>query len=327
MDKSIFKQFQNLEVLVVGDVMLDRYLNGQVTRISPEAPVPIVHLQQEEIRLGGAANVALNLKALGASVHLCSIVGKDTHGTLLLDLLPKHELSNSNLIQSTERQTTVKTRVLSGSQQLLRVDREDTHDLVETEEVNLLENVTKLLSKYKIKAIILQDYNKGILTEKVIQSVTSLAKAKQIPIIIDPKKKNFLSYQGVDLFKPNLKEVRESVPFEVQANLESLQQASAYLRRELNHHHTMITLSEKGIFIDDGKNALIVPTQARKIADVCGAGDTVVSIVALALALEMPMQEIAVLGNLAGGQVCEKVGVVPVNRAQLEEEYRFLREG
>ena len=317
--------FNNLKILVVGDVMIDRYLTGNVHRISPEAPVPIVHFQKEENRLGGAANVALNLSALGATPFLCSVIGSDENARLFLELMPKNELLLDGIRTSKSRQTTVKTRVLAGSQQMLRVDREDTHNLDDKEEFDLLENIKKLLQEQLIDAIILQDYNKGVLTPTVIEQIIVIAKTQQIPVVVDPKKKHFFAYKSVALFKPNLKEVRESVPFDVLPTIASLQQAADYLRQKLQHQCSMITLSEKGIFIENGTESLIVPTQARNIADVCGAGDTVVSISALAVALDMDMDEIALLGNLAGGQVCEKVGVVPVDKAQLMDEYKAIK--
>ncbi len=322
MDISVIDKFSQLKVIIVGDVMLDRYLKGTVNRISPEAPVPIVHWQSEENRLGGAANVALNVAALGANPYLASVVGQDENAALFLDLLPQNNLNTKGILSIENRQTTVKTRVLAGSQQVLRVDREDTHDLSDTEYTMLLESIKKLWTEIDFDVLILQDYNKGVLHPKLIHALISIAHKSQTPIIVDPKKRHFFEYQKVNLFKPNLKEVRENVPFEIQVSLKSLQKASDYLRERLQHQVTMITLSEKGVFVDDGKKQAIVPTQARNIADVCGAGDTVVSVAALTYALGLNMQQIAFLGNLAGGQVCEKIGVVSVNKGQLQEEFK-----
>lgn len=318
---SVIHQFKGKQIIVIGDVMIDRYLHGHVNRISPEAPVPIVHYQKEENRLGGAANVALNLQALDAVPHLISIVGQDDNASIFKSLLPQFNLSEIGIYQSNDRQTTVKTRVLAGSQQMMRVDREDIKDLNEKESNFIIQQVQKTIAENKINTIILQDYNKGVLTEQIIRQVTLIAQENDIPIVVDPKKKHFFSYKNCTLFKPNLKEVRESIPFEAKVNLDTLKKASDYLRSQLHHQITMITLSDKGIFVDNGKEYCIVPTTPRNIADVCGAGDTVVSVIALALALNCSIEKMAILGNLAGGQVCERVGVVPVNQRQLLVEY------
>jgi rfaE bifunctional protein kinase chain/domain len=321
---ELFKAFEQLTVLVIGDVMIDRYLYGSVERISPEAPVPVVHMQREENRLGGAANVALNIAALGAKSILCTVVGTDENGDQFLDLLPTHQLSSEGVIRSDERPTTVKTRVIAQSQQLMRVDREETHDLSSEELSKFLDNLSKIIDNQYINLIILQDYNKGVLSESVIQAIIALAKKKSIPTAVDPKKKNFWSYRGASLFKPNLKEVRDSLPFPVAPTLESLGQAASAIREKLNNEYTLITLSEKGMYWSDTQEGHLVPTRPRSIADVCGAGDTVISVAALAYAAGLEMQQAVQLANLAGGQVCERVGVVPVDRNQLEVEFQEL---
>jgi rfaE bifunctional protein kinase chain/domain len=321
---ELFKAFEQLTVLVIGDVMIDRYLYGSVERISPEAPVPVVHMQREENRLGGAANVALNIAALGAKSILCTVVGTDENGDQFLDLLPTHQLSSEGVIRSDERPTTVKTRVIAQSQQLMRVDREETHDLSSAESSKFLDNLSKIIDNQYINLIILQDYNKGVLSESVIQAIIALAKKKSIPTAVDPKKKNFWSYRGASLFKPNLKEVRDSLPFPVAPTLESLGQAASAIREKLNNEYTLITLSEKGMYWSDTQEGHLVPTRPRSIADVCGAGDTVISVAALAYAAGLEMQQAVQLANLAGGQVCERVGVVPVDRNQLEVEFQEL---
>ena len=319
-----FAAFENLQVLIVGDVMIDRYLTGKVDRISPEAPVPVVQLYNSDNRLGGAANVALNVQAMGAKAFLCSVIGKDENASMFLDLMPLEDLNALGLIQSNERRTTVKTRVIASNQHLLRVDTEDTHELSTVETTRFLQSIVSLLDDHKIDVILFQDYNKGVLTEEVIHSIIEEANRRNIPTAVDPKKDNFFAYQKTSLFKPNLKEVRDALPFDVHPNLDSLQKASNFLRKNLNHKNTLITLSEKGIFADDENESVILPTQPRNITDVCGAGDTVISIAALGLALGLNLKDIAVLTNLAGGQVCEKVGVVPVNKNQLKEEYQRL---
>ncbi len=318
--KELFDIFSNLSILVVGDVMIDRYLTGNIERISPEAPVPIVLHQNTENRLGGAANVALNLSALGATPYLCSVIGKDENATLLLSALQEQELSTRAIIQSSDRKTTVKTRVLAANQHILRVDREDTFDLSEQERTLLLAQIKTLLETKTIDLILFQDYNKGVLSERMIRETSLEAIRRDIPIAVDPKKRNFFAYKKSTLFKPNLKEIRANLPFEINPTISDLTKASFHLRQKTGHRFTMITLSDKGIFIDDGKNQAILDTKVRKIADVCGAGDTVISIASLGLAAGLSLEEMALISNIAGGQVCERVGVVPVDKMQLKKE-------
>lgn len=311
-------------MLIIGDVMLDRYLTGSVSRISPEAPVPVVLYKNTEDRLGGAANVALNIAALGSIPLMCSVTGEDHDADIFAALLPQFGISNEGIVRSGERTTTVKTRVLGNNQQMLRIDKEDTGYLSPQEASLLLKKVVYLLDKYPVSAVILQDYNKGVLSEYVIEQAIELCRQRDIPVAVDPKKQNFFAYKGVTLFKPNLKEIRDSAPFPIAPDPNSLQQASDFLREQLGHQWTMITLSERGLFLDTGKEAMgiIYPTIARNVADVSGAGDTVISIVTLALTAGLSPQEIALLANLAGGQVCETPGVVPVNAVLLEQEIR-----
>lgn len=317
----IFDDFKNLNVLVVGDVMIDRYVTGNVDRVSPEAPVPVVHLQQREDRLGGAANVALNIKALGATPYLCSVIGTDHDGQRFCDLLPESGLSVRGILRSQERITTVKTRILAGSQQLLRVDEEITHDLTTTDAQHFLANLTNILDERDIHVILFQDYNKGILSSDVIRQIMLEAIKRDIPTAVDPKFKNFWAYKHATLFKPNLKEIRSQLPVEVQPEEASLRRAAAYLREKLDNAYALITLSERGLFIENEGESLMVGTRPRQIADVSGAGDTVISVASLGLALGLSMREIANLANLAGGQVCERLGVVPVDKEQLQREF------
>lgn len=320
-----FEAFNKVNVLIVGDVMIDRYLRGKVTRISPEAPVPVVNLEAEDLRLGGAANVALNVKAMGANPILCSVVGADEEGTIFRNLLPEYGMSNQGILHSSHRRTCVKTRVMAGAQHLLRLDQEDTHDLNETEASQLLSLIRQVLDQQQVQVILFQDYNKGILSLQVIQELIAESIKRDIPTAVDPKFHNFWAYQQITLFKPNLKEIRAQVPMSVQVNLDSLQTAAAYIQKQLGNQHTLITLSEKGLFLETKGESAIISTEPRAVADVCGAGDTVISIVALGLGLRLDLKEIALLANLAGGQVCEKVGVVPVDKAQLEEEYLAIQ--
>jgi rfaE bifunctional protein kinase chain/domain len=300
--------------------MLDRYLIGSVSRISPEAPVPVVLHQRTEDRLGGAANVALNLRALGARAILCSVIGADVDGEAFRRLLPEADLPDDGLLQLSGRPTTVKTRVLGNNQQMLRIDREVTNNLSLPEERRFVEHVQDVLLKNRPQALIFQDYNKGVLTPFVIESLLGYAHKQGIFTAVDPKKANFFAYKGADLFKPNLKEVRDSLPFGVENTLESLRSAAAFLRERMGCSKIMITLSEKGLFLDVETRAQLYPTTSRKVADVSGAGDTVISIATLALIAGLDTPVVAALSNLAGGQVCEFPGVVPVQAELLERE-------
>lgn len=321
---DIFDAFQHLQVLIVGDVMMDRYLSGRVSRISPEAPVPVVQLLGTEERLGGAANVALNIKAMGATPYLCTVVGADGQGEQLVQMLPQQGLSTVGIVRSKERMTTVKTRVLASNQQLLRVDREDTHGLSAEEAGALLERVREVLDTQQIDVVLFQDYNKGVLTEQTIGGIIALAQARHIPTAVDPKFHNFWAYRGVTLFKPNLKEINAQLPNGLVVDAAGLAAAHEHIRGLLQNDYTMITLSEKGLYIAGRGQQHLLPTHPRDIADVCGAGDTVISVASLALALGLDALSIAALSNLAGGQVCEKVGVVPVDAEQLRREYEAI---
>lgn len=317
--------FEQKNVIIVGDVMIDRYLTGSVSRISPEAPVPVVLQRSMEDRLGGAANVALNVQALGAVPLLCSVVGDDPDGrSFVRNILPGSKIQATGILTSAQRRTTVKTRVLGNNQQMLRIDQEDNHDLNQEESEKLLSLLRKLLDQQPVTALILQDYNKGVLTATLIPEIIYEAKKRGIFTSVDPKKNNFWAYQQVNLFKPNMKEIRDCVPFSVEANEDSLQKAADFIREKLKNAMSMITLSEKGLFLEGETNVKgkLYPTQARNVADVSGAGDTVISIASLALALGFELDFVAQLSNAAGGQVCESPGVVPVDRGVLERELK-----
>ena len=322
--KETILAFQNLKVLIVGDVMLDAYLYGKMTRISPEAPVPIVEIEKKETRPGGAANVALNIQALGAKPILCSVIGRDKEGEQLKKILAESEISTKYLQVSTARRTTVKTRVLAQNQQILRYDEEDVVGLNTAEKSKLKQSIKDILEEFEIDVILFQDYNKGVLQQKVIRELLLIAIKKDIPTVVDPKNNNFFAYKRTSLFKPNLKEINTNLPFQSAVNLADLTAASNHIQSELKNTNLLITLSDKGIFYDDGNTQEILATNPRNIADVCGAGDSVISVAALGIALKLPLKDIATLANLAGGQVCEKVGVVPVSARELEEDYLDL---
>ncbi len=305
--------------------MVDAYLWGSVERISPEAPVPVVAVTRKEARLGGAANVALNIKALGGTPIICSIYGNDSAGKDLVDLFDQNDLSTEGLLCVNEKPTTIKTRVISHGQQMLRIDEEIADDCSSTVEQELIGLVGEILATHKIDVIIFEDYNKGLLTKTVIESLIELAREKDIPTAVDPKKKNFLNYKNVDLFKPNLKELREGLKVDIdRANEEQINAAVDQLSSIINNRISFITLSEYGVFLKSDEFSGIIPAHKREIADVSGAGDTVISVAALCLAQQMDHVLLAQLSNLAGGMVCEEVGVVPINREKFYKEVAQL---
>lgn len=319
--REIFKSFNNLNVLIIGDVMIDSYLWGKVNRISPEAPVPIVAVTKKERRLGGAANVALNVQALGANPILCSVVGVDYEGQAFLDLLKTQKLSQKGILKCRDRITTVKTRVIGNNAQLLRVDEEVEDEIEPSETQQLLTLISYIINHDKIDVIIFEDYNKGLITTKLVSKVVELAKSKNIPTCVDPKKKNFNTYKGVSLFKPNLKELREGIKMDVSGdNINELQRAVSSFRVKQKAETILVTLAEKGVITNSRKIKEHITAHVRSIADVSGAGDTVISVAALCRALECNDIVTAALANLSGGLVCEQIGVVPVDKAQLFEE-------
>ncbi len=323
--RELFKSFNNLTALVIGDVMVDTYLWGEVSRISPEAPVPIVTVQKKGKRLGGAANVALNLQALGATPILCSVIGVDSEGQAFLDLLRHQRLSQKGILKSRERNTTVKTRIIGNNHQMLRVDEECVDEIPAYETDQLLHLITFILEHDKIDLIIFEDYNKGLITARIIQKVIELANKRGIPTAVDPKKKNFMSYRGVTLFKPNLKELREGLKADIDPEKENeMHKVVSSFRHRQKIETVLLTLSEKGILTNSRKLKEIVPAHIRTIADVSGAGDTVISVAALCTALETHPVLTAALSNLAGGLVCEQVGVSPINKDQLLKEALYL---
>lgn len=321
--QNIFESFEKLNVLIIGDVMLDSYLWGKVERISPEAPVPIVNVQKREIRLGGAANVALNILSLGAKPILCSVIGNDLDGENFLSLLDKHEMSKEGIIRVTNRPTTIKHRIISGSQQMLRVDAETDKPINSSETELLLAKIKLLLQKTDV--VIFEDYDKGVITPDLIKSVVDIANQKGIPTVVDPKKRNFLAYEGVSLFKPNLKELKEGLKIDFdKAEQSQVIEASKLLQEKMRVKANLITLSEFGVFVSDGIENHFIPAHLRSISDVSGAGDTVVSVAALTMALKLPLKQVAEISNLAGGIVCEYVGVVPIDKETLKKEAEKL---
>ncbi|HTR29617.1 MAG TPA: PfkB family carbohydrate kinase [Puia sp.] len=318
---QLFARFGQIKAAVIGDVMLDTYLWGHVERISPEAPVPVVALDRREHRIGGAGNVALNLASLGARVSSFSVIGKDADGEVLELLLAEKGIDTSGHLKSASRITTNKARVIGRNQQMMRLDSETTRELGAAEEAELLDRIKQYIEREKPHLIIFEDYNKGVLTDRVIRETVSICRARGIITAVDPKRRNFFSYEGVTIFKPNLKEVREGLHSGIEeVELTALELAHGQLAERLKHEISFITLSEKGVFYCDGRQAAIIPSHLRNIADVSGAGDTVIAVASLVFAATRDVALMAGMANIAGGLVCEEVGTVAISRERLLAE-------
>jgi len=320
MNPEIIDQFKRNKVIVIGDVMLDKYLTGKIDRISPEAPVPIVSLQDREVRLGGAANVTLSIKALEAEPLLFSVIGNDENGESIKQLLKASQITSEFLIPSSHRKTTVKSRILASNQQILRVDEEDIHPLLASEEKQLKTSIANYVEANKVSVIIFQDYNKGVLTNTLIKSIIEIAKTHDIPTVVDPKRDNFWAFKGVTCFKPNLKEIKDALNIEIIPTEEKLENVHKVLHEKLGNSISLITLSEHGVYFGSEESSHLVATKSRKIVDVCGAGDAVVAIVSLCVANNIDPLKICLLANMAGGLVCERVGVVPIEKMAICRE-------
>ncbi|WP_245975157.1 bifunctional heptose 7-phosphate kinase/heptose 1-phosphate adenyltransferase [Deminuibacter soli] len=325
---ALFAGFSKMKVVVIGDVMLDTYWWGRVDRISPEAPVPVVALDKKEYRIGGAGNVALNTAALGAATTLFSIVGDDDDAEILLNLLQQQHIDTKYIIKSTDRITTNKIRIVGKSQQMMRLDSEVTHDIAADEATAIISSFKAYAKRYQPNVVIFEDYNKGILTAGVITEIIAVCKEHGIATAVDPKRKNFFTYQDVDIFKPNLKEVKEGLNLLLESVDEpAMRDVHEALQKVLQHKISLITLSEKGVFFQKGSQSRIIPSHLRNIADVSGAGDTVIAVAALVYAATNDIKLAAETANIAGGLVCEEVGTAAINKQRLLEECTELIAG
>jgi len=323
--EELFNDFNSLKIGVIGDVMLDTYIWGKVDRISPEAPVPIVSLHHKEQRIGGAGNVAINCSSLGAKVFMLGVAGDDDEASQLEQLLKEKLIDTTGLIKSGKRKTTNKTRIISRNQQMLRFDAEITDDLNKEEETALLKQISNFIEHEDPNILIFEDYNKGVLTEKVIEEAIALCRASGVITAVDPKRKNFFKYTNVDIFKPNMKEVQEglNLMFET-TDIYQLRNIHEQLQKQLQHKVSLITLSEKGIFYQQLQNAAIIPSHLRNVSDVSGAGDTVIAVAAMVYAATKNAHLMAEIANIAGGLVCEEVGTATVDREKLLRECELL---
>ncbi|HOY31828.1 MAG TPA: bifunctional ADP-heptose synthase [Bacteroidales bacterium] len=334
LDKSaiekIFRDFCGLKVLVIGDVMLDSYIWGKVDRISPEAPVPVVSVTRRENRLGGAANVALNIRSLGATPLLCSINGRDQKGDDFNQLLQKNDISFSGILRSEKRITTTKFRIIGNNFQMLRVDEEMVYPLDQEETRDFYLHIERIIQAEKPGVILFEDYDKGVINQVLITWIVELAEKLKIPVVADPKKKNFQYYKNIELFKPNYKELCDGLKIDnIHRQPEDLLKICSGFQHHQNIQKMMLTLSELGIFISShtktgAAEGVLIPSRVRNVSDVSGAGDTVISVAALCTALNLPFYDTAYIANTAGGMVCEEPGVVPVNKENLLKELLSL---
>lgn len=304
-----FEMMKGKTIAVIGDLMIDKYIWGNVSRISPEAPVPVVEVTEESQRLGGAANVGNNITALGGNCFLIGVVGNDSHAEVMRKLIEDLKMNASGLIADTSRMTTVKTRVIAQQQHVVRIDHEQKHDISS----DTVDQIINFLNKNigSIDGIILEDYNKGVLTKELIHRVIELANKHNKIIAVDPKLNNFFEYKNVTIFKPNLKETSEGLNKKVKSEEEVIS-AGKELLDKLNAKHVLITRSEKGMSLFSENNGYYhVPTKAIEVADVSGAGDTVIATLTLAMTAGISPMESAELANLAGGLVVGEVGIIP----------------
>lgn len=314
---ELFGGMRQKFIAIIGDVMLDRYIWGNVTRISPEAPVPVVDVLRESNHLGGASNVAMNVKSLGAVPVLIGAVGDDANAYDLRRIFEETNIITDFLVVDAQRPTTVKTRIIAGSQHVVRIDFEHRKAIGEATQSKIIDKLEEHISSLEV--IILQDYNKGVVTRELITKVTMLAKSRDIPVLVDPKFHNFFEYTGVTLFKPNRKETEDALGRKL-TDEESIRDAAHALKTKLGAENVLLTLGELGMVLLQRDDTITrIPTRARKVADVSGAGDTVIATLASALGAGASIIEAAHLANLAGGLVCEEIGIVPVDQDALYE--------
>ena len=319
--QSLFDRFADQNIIIIGDVMIDSYMWGKVNRISPEAPIPVVSVNDKENRLGGASNVALNVKALGANPIMCSVVGDDDYAAEFLRLLEENKLPTKGILHSPYRRTSVKTRIISQAQHLLRVDEEDENALDTETETRLKAKFDELLEQYKPKAIIFEDYDKGVITPGIIKHVVNKANEAGVITSVDPKKRQFMDYLGVSLFKPNFKEMKEGMKADFTPdNLSAIKGLIIKLMKDKQIDRVLLTMADAGVVIADENNFTHIEAEVRNIADVSGAGDTVIATATLCMCSGCSLYDIAFISNMAGGLVCEYSGVVPIDRQELMDE-------
>jgi rfaE bifunctional protein kinase chain/domain len=315
--KKLVQTFKKKRIAVVGDVMVDKYVWGSVLRISPEAPVPVVEVEKETDRLGGAANVANNIKSLGGEPLLVGVIGSDANGATLTRLLKEQGCSTAGIVRDASRPTTNKTRVIAHSQHVVRIDHEQRRDISSSVQEQILSVLRRNIGS--LDGIIFEDYNKGVIVKTLIHRIVELARKHGTIVTVDPKLQNFFEYKNVSVFKPNRKEVEEALGTKINSEKE-VREAMIALKKQLNADNVLITRGEHGMSLLDREGAVEhFPTRARHVADVSGAGDTVIATLTIALASGASIQESTAMSNFAGGLVCGEVGIVPITPGALIE--------
>ncbi|PKN80104.1 MAG: D-glycero-beta-D-manno-heptose-7-phosphate kinase [Candidatus Cloacimonetes bacterium HGW-Cloacimonetes-1] len=323
MISNTIKSFTHKKILVVGDVMLDHYIKGNVERISPEAPVPVVDVHTEEYRLGGAANVALNLKSLGAEPVLVGIIGEDENRDVLLSLMEASKLSTRGLFTVPDRGTTLKTRISAGNQQIVRLDFETKSYIDADQETRLMKFLETHIED--CDAIIIEDYNKGMLTSAIISGLVQDANRLGKIIAVDPKFKHFFDYKNVDVFKPNFAEMQKNLGLNFESD-EDFMEASNGLKHRIEARNLIVTRGSMGMYIFSQDGAYThIPTFAKEVYDVSGAGDTVISVLTLALSCGHDIVSAAIIANHAAGVVCGKQGTATLTTQELLDAYNAHR--
>ena len=310
---KVFEKIKGKKIIIIGDSMVDSYVLGEINRNSPEAPVPIVDVKQEDTKLGGAANVALNIQSLGMEPILCSVIGDDKDGENFLKLCKKNNLDTTGIIIDYNRKTTNKKRVIVNKKHILRIDNEETNYIEPEIREKFVNNIEKLISNNKI--IIFQDYDKGVISKELIEEIN---KIDHLFIAVDPKKRNFFEYKNVDLFKPNLSEMLNAFDSK-DDSIKNLNTISDELKSKNNIKNLMITLSDNGLLINNDAGFIHNKIENKKIIDVSGAGDTVISLATILFYLKLPEKFIAEMCNLAGGITCMSSGVSAINLKELTE--------
>jgi len=309
---KIFDKVKGKKVIIVGDAMIDSYTLGRIERESPEAPVPIINVEKEKIKLGGAANVALNIKSIGLEPVLCTVIGQDSEGQDFIRLCKKNNLNTNGIITDSSRKTTNKNRVIVDDKHIVRIDNENTHNIDKKLRDEFLEIINKEAKTSEI--IIFQDYDKGTLDRHIINEI--IKENKHSFISVDPKNRNFFNYKNIDLFKPNLNEILEAFN-SVDSSEKNLEKISKELSTKSKINNIMITFSEKGLMIQNDKENFISKTTIKEIIDVSGAGDTVISLATILFYLKLPEKFIGEMCNLAGGITCMKSGVNAIDLKEL----------
>jgi len=322
--KAVINKFDDTHILVIGDMMLDQYIMGTVSRISPEAPVPIVDFSSEIFKPGGAANAISNIRSLGGKVIPVGIIGNDMNGRKLINLLKKNRINTEGIFTIQNRPTIIKTRIIAAQQQIMRIDQENRNNLENKWNQKIFDFINSQI--YNVDAILISDYDKGLITDKLIETVVSIARKNNKPIIVDPKVDHFLIYKDITVITPNLKEasIATGINFINEASIVNMGQ---WLLAKLRCDAVLITRGKDGMSLfEKNGNVAHIPTVARAVFDVTGAGDTVTAVVTLCLATGAGMIESATIANVAAGLVVEKLGTATVTKEELKKRIHILRD-